>query len=111
MRVPRGSAKAAGWCEHYKEHRMLLGISPELFFLGGGGTQKKRGATCSLAQCRACDGMDASPRGERWKKRRRGVFSGEAILFQGWFSRGGFSGFFREGWFFRGVFSLGGKSA
>ena len=27
------SARAAGWCEHYKEHRMLLGISPELIFL------------------------------------------------------------------------------
>ena len=29
-RVPRGSARAAGWCEHKKEHRMLLGISPDL---------------------------------------------------------------------------------
>ena len=29
-RVPRGSSRAAGWCEHYKEHRMLLGMSPEL---------------------------------------------------------------------------------
>ena len=35
-RVPRGSARAAGWCEHQKEHRMLLGISPELIgFLRG----------------------------------------------------------------------------
>ena len=31
-RVPQGSARAAGWCEHEKEHRMLLGISPELIF-------------------------------------------------------------------------------
>ena len=32
-RVPRGSARAAGWCEHKKEHRML---SPELIlFLSG----------------------------------------------------------------------------
>ena len=38
-RVPRGFhqgstrvPRAAGWCEHYKERRMLLGISPELVF-------------------------------------------------------------------------------
>ena len=33
-KVPRGfhqgSTRAAGWCEHQNEHRMLLGISPEL---------------------------------------------------------------------------------
>ena len=39
-RVPpgfhQGSARVAGWCEHQKEHRMLLGISPEfIFFLAG----------------------------------------------------------------------------
>ena len=34
-RVPRGSARPAGWCEHKKEHRVLLGISPELTFFGG----------------------------------------------------------------------------
>ena len=33
-RVPRGSAR---WCEHYKEDRMLLGISPELVLFWGEG--------------------------------------------------------------------------
>ena len=37
-RVPRGSSRAAG----YKEHRMLLGMSPELFFQGKTATLKRQ---------------------------------------------------------------------
>ena len=48
LRVSRGSARAVGWCEHKKEHRMLLGISPELIsvvYFSREGPQKRQKGT------------------------------------------------------------------
>ena len=64
-RVPRGSARAAGW-RTKKAHRMLLGISPELFFfcLGGGGPR-----TFAEGMASAATGRELrAARGGHWQR-------------------------------------------
>ena len=51
-RVPRGFARVAGWCELQKEHRMLLGISPELIIIFSESSRRCKTWGCAMSRFR-----------------------------------------------------------